>query len=173
MQHVTVRDKNSTAYAIIHLSDKEHVSPMVEYFRSNRVKRPERVLTRKPDQLIADRFKSLAEHKNRVSERRKERNVPHDYKEGDVLCCSWGYSMTIVDFYRVTKVIGKQTVQLESLSKTSVDGNGWHGHLLPDLNSAGTPAGRFRVSSGDSVKIGHSQYAHKWDGNAKYYNTMD
>lgn len=174
MTKLTVRDKNSTAYAIVNTPKKEGLYAMVEFYRSARVKRPERVITSNPEKMISDRFKSLNEHKARVAERRKDRNGERQLEVGDILYSSYGYSMSLGDFYRVTKLVGKQSVEVEELSKESVDGDGWSGHHVPVLEGKGTPVeGRFRVTNGSTIKVGYSQYAHKWDGRPKYYNTMD
>ena len=174
MTNITVRDENSTAYAIIHMPSSERFSPMVEYFRSSRVKRPERFLSQEPDQAVKDRFAALKAHKDRMSERRESRNGERQLEVGDVLYCSWGYSMSLGDFYRVTKLVGKQSVEVEELSKETVDGDGWSGHHKPVLEGKGSPVkGSFRVTNGSTIKVGYSQYARKWDGRPKYFNTMD
>lgn len=174
MTKVTVRDKNSTAFAIVTMPSNESFSTMVEYYRSSRVKRPERFLSRNPETAISDRFKALGEYKERVAERRKSRNGERQLEVGDVLYCSWGYNMTHADFYRVTKLVGKQSVEVEELSKETVDGDGWSGHHKPVLEGKGSPVkGSFRVTNGSTIKVGYSQYARKWDGRPKYFNTMD
>mgnify|MGYP001276633658 CR=1 FL=1 len=175
MTNITVRDENSTAYAIIHMPSTERHSPMVEYFRSTRVKRPERFLTREPEAAIQRRFDAVNEHKARVAERRKSRSGERELQVGDILYSSWGYNMTHADFYRVTKLVGKQSVEVEALSNKTVTGDGgWSGTAAPDLEQRGSKLeGRFRVTNGSTIKISYSQYASKWDGRPKYFNTMD
>ena len=175
MTKVTVRDKNSTAFAIVTMPSNESFSTMVEYYRSSRVKRPERFLSRNPETAISNRFKALGEYKERVAERRKSRNGERELQVGDILHSSWGYNMTHADFYRVTKLVGKQSVEVEALSNKTVTGDGgWSGTAVPDLKQRGSRLeGRFRVTNGSTIKIGYSQYASKWDGRPKYFNTMD
>ena len=49
-------------------------------------------------------------------ERKKERLKPHTLKVGDILCSSWGYDQTNVDFYIVTEVVGKNSVKIAKVS---------------------------------------------------------
>ena len=44
--------------------------------------------------------------------RKAERSQPHNVKVGDTFVCSWGYDQTNIDFYKVIKLIGKNTCEI-------------------------------------------------------------
>ena len=44
----------------------------------------------------------------------------HDLREGDILCSTWGYDQTNVDFYRVEEIRGKKKVMLSHLRNKTV-----------------------------------------------------
>ena len=55
------------------------------------------------DKKIAEYFKLLRDHKERVKARRKESYAGHQLVIGDILTYSWGYDQTNVDWFRVTR----------------------------------------------------------------------
>lgn len=174
-QHITVRDKNSDAYAIVHVQTNPQFATMVSLFRSKRIKHPKRVLTRTPEKTIADEFELVALNKKAKEHRRASNKAARELEVGDILACSFGYSMTLVQFYRVVKLVGNQSVRLEELSSNlESNDNGWSGYKVPDLNGSTEPLdSTYRVQRGTTVKISDSQYAHKWDGKPMYYNSLD
>lgn len=101
-------------------------------------------------------------------------------KVGDILYSSWGYSMTIVDFYKVIKVSPSgKSITLQKLEDEVVDGEaGYQGYVMPSSyeDRREKPIKNKRVSpsrDGYSVKINQSANAYKWDGKKKYFNRMD
>lgn len=80
------------------------------------------------------------EHKKSVAERRAARSGGHSLKVGDILCASWGYEQTNVDYYKVTKTT-KCTVDLVKIGKKS--------------------AGADRVSPDPSVVMAEKTYTKK------------
>lgn len=64
----------------------------------------------------------------KTAEARKEwrakRNGPHSLKVGQVLYRSWGYDQTNVNWYEVTRVIGKCTVEIREISARRVGEQG-------------------------------------------------
>lgn len=97
---------------------------------------------------------------------------------GDILHSSWGYSMTLNNFYRVTKRIGKTTIEMEEIPSKWVEGDGFTGKVVPDLEAKSIRVIRKRVKEssfkGFSVKVTESQYIFgKWNGNPIYENHMD
>jgi hypothetical protein len=51
----------------------------------------------------AELFASLADHKKRMDDYRRERSQPHTFKVGDIIYNSWGYDQTNIDWYRIVK----------------------------------------------------------------------
>ena len=102
-------------------------------------------------------------------------------KVGDILYSSWGYSMTIVDFYKVIKVSPSgKSISLQPLHSDVVEGDaGYTGYVMPSKseNRSKKPIPNKRVSPtglhGYSVKINNVANAYKWDGKKRYFNRMD
>lgn len=91
---------------------------------------------------------------------------------GDYLVSSWGYSMTIVDYYRVVSIKGLN-LQIESVGNNIVEGSGgYQGSCVPNTKSKGGEVLKATVTPyGVKVK---SNYASKWDGvSSHYFNYMD
>ena len=57
-----------------------------------------------------------------------------DLKKGEVLAGSWGYSMTLWDFYEVVSVSPK-SVMLRGMKKRTIGGSLESLEVQPDLNS--------------------------------------
>lgn len=95
------------------------------------------------------------------------------FKVGDILVAEWGYSMSLVNFYKVTALVGKATVELVSIGKHWVDGNGWTGYVMPNLDEEIEDTVIRKRVNGESVKITNHQFAHKWNGNKVFENHMD
>lgn len=103
-------------------------------------------------------------------------------KEGDILYSSWGYSMKLVDFY---KVIGasKSFVKLAHLAdyNSSQDEWGQAGEKMPKLDEiepdSGVDGRRFKVHTRDDgkvfVMINNYEFAEPWDGKPKSFDTYD
>lgn len=118
-----------------------------------------------------------AEDAQPYSDRLAERLRLGNFKVGDILYCSWGYSMTLVDFYEVVYAKGKSIVTLLPISARTVSGSaGYQGEVVP---IPGAAAGaeivkRPQVKGGSIyVKISDSQRCYLWDGKPKYFNRMD
>ena len=71
----------------------------------------------------------------REANRRKEK-LERDCAErglavGDLLKSSWGYEQTNIDFYEVTKLIGKRSVELRAIASESVETGFMCGQCVP------------------------------------------
>lgn len=112
-------------------------------------------------------------------------NEDHPFPVGTVLFESWGYSMTIVDFYQVTAVKGKQ-VTVRQISGTVIDGDGQSGRKIPVQGSfIGDPFKKLvqvSVTSGNAefkptyYTAGlHGSYLYKdeYGGKGHYFNHLD
>ena len=56
--------------------------------------------------------------------------TPQDVEVGDILMSSWGYSMSLVDFYKVIER-KKSSIKLVNLKDKVVDGDGMSGKVVP------------------------------------------
>lgn len=99
-------------------------------------------------------------------------------KAGDILTCSWGYSMTIVEFYKVTKIISASKIEIVEVGHKIIEADRGGGEtLMPDItNEIGEHLQKLVVAGHYDdwhVKINSSIYLHKWDGRPCYQNTYD
>ncbi|ERH41264.1 hypothetical protein N751_17275 [Legionella pneumophila str. Leg01/11] len=91
---------------------------------------------------------------------------------GSILYTSWGYDQTNVDFYEVTKLIGRTTLELRELGQELIsDGSGFSGKTKPiPGNFIGQPF-RKRIGIHGSVKINEVSRASIWSGEALYFSS--
>ena len=87
---------------------------------------------------------------------------------GDILYTSWGYEQTNVEFYQVTKMIGKKMVEVREIAKKYVENETMSGTSTPIRDKfIGKPLRR-RISvweSREQINIGESRgSAWLWDG---------
>tara|TARA_R110000796_G_scaffold222497_1_gene338688 strand:+ start:14 stop:601 length:588 start_codon:yes stop_codon:yes gene_type:complete len=112
--------------------------------------------------------------KNRVKEERAKRFTPHSLKIGDVLYCSWGYDQTNIDFFKVSKLIGKNKVALIPVSGAYTEQNGAYGNKVVasdecSRNSFITKEKNYMVDgSNNSITISSFANAYLWDGKPLY-----
>jgi hypothetical protein len=115
-------------------------------------------------------------HKVERKERNKEENKKFltSLKVGSILCNSWGYNMTIVDFYMVTKIKGSKVTLVELNNKYPNNDNG---SLSGSKVVAGDVSERSEPKEytvrGSRVKINSSSSARLWDGQPMYENRND
>lgn len=78
----------------------------------------------------------------------------------DILVCSWGWEQTNVDYYQVTKLVGKKSVAVRAIGKDSKEfSNSMTGTCTPLPSSFRGEAFTCRVIEGRTIKISRSQYA--------------
>lgn len=101
-----------------------------------------------------------------VQDRRNERKInatrPTTLKEGDILYSSWGYEQTNIDYYQVTKVIGKRTVEIREIGQRREETNFMQGNCWPVKDRFINEPMRKVVNTAyrDSVKV--SECADAW-----------
>lgn len=103
----------------------------------------------------------------------------HGVKVGDIFCASWGYDQTNVDFYEVTKLIGKHTVLIKELGQERTSGDyAFTGETTPIkgkyVEGSETLRKHIKKRSYDGrpyVKIIHSTYARLWNGSTMRYSS--
>lgn len=103
-------------------------------------------------------------------------------KAGDILADSWGYSMTIVEFYKVTKIISATKIEIVELGHILTDSDRGGGeNVLPDTERhIGEPIVKqvaqdsYEKQNGRwHVKINSSVSLTPWSGHPLYQNTWD
>jgi len=109
------------------------------------------------------------EEKQKRSEQRKA--YQHTLKVGDILCSSWGYDQTNVDFYQVINIPSKKSVTIRKIGLDMPRGEegfmcGYSAVPIKD-SFTGEPFTK-RVTTGGSVKLTDYSYAWLWDGKEKY-----
>jgi len=67
---------------------------------------------------------------------------------GDVLVNSWGYEQTNVDYYQVTALVGKQSVEIRAIAKQSEETGSMVGVCTPILDHFTTAPFRKKVTNG-------------------------
>ena len=171
-----ITDEETGAYVI---KTAENLSGMTyfSFYRSSRVKKPVYYKTANFEESVNTLFEQQRAIKRAKVERKAERKAGDegrgDLKVGDILVSSGGYNMTIVTFYRITKLIGNSSIKVEILKNKIVTGDGWSGQCVPDTDSPGEEiSGRFLFRNG-SAKITNYKYARKWDGKPDYFNHLD
>ena len=98
-----------------------------------------------------------AERKAKESQEKAERRAAgHSLELGDVLRCSWGYDQTNIDYFQVTKIIGRQMVEYRKIACEAIETASMQGESVPSVGEFIGEAKRARVSDygdRDSVKI--------------------
>lgn len=90
----------------------------------------------------------------------RKRAEVRELEVGDVLVSTWGYDQTNVDFYMVTKLVGKQSVELVEIGQMTTDHNAFGGSCVPDKSKiVGEPLVK-RVA-GTTVRIDSCRSASK------------
>lgn len=107
--------------------------------------------------------------------------TPTEFKTGDTLACSWGYSMQLVSFYRVlrgAKPGSYATIQKIPQKVVSHDGYGQAGKVVADLEAEAKEAPERRKvhdnrdERGPWLKSEHG-YCYLWSGAPLSFDTYD
>jgi len=96
-------------------------------------------------------------------------------KVGDIFYNSWGYDQTNIDYFKVTKLIGKASVELVPIESKIVDeeSNPYSDAVVPYPASEGDPIQKkikyvywddFKVAR---IKVNTFSNACEWDGKPK------
>jgi hypothetical protein len=88
------------------------------------------------DVWIKNFVSNVTAHQKRIDDRKKERReFINPAKIGDVLESSWGYEQTNVDYYQVTKVMGKM-VEIREIGARSVPGSTYSHGMADEVKPA-------------------------------------
>lgn len=119
-----------------------------------------------------DSWVASYERKAKAKAERAEaaKNFQHGLQVGDILSASWGYNQTNVNFYEVTRVVGKATVEVREVQSKVVRESGHAIYVVPAKGKwkRGSTTMKKRVSTSGSVKINSSIRASKWSGKPMY-----
>lgn len=103
-----------------------------------------------------------------------------EVKIGDIFHCSWGYDMTINDYYQVVDLTPSgKSVRVRKLNKElAKSGEYFSGREMPikdDFASDNVRTLRLQTSYMDTpeIKITSYSWARLWDGESNYFNHMD
>jgi hypothetical protein len=107
-------------------------------------------------------------------------NTITEVKVGDIFHCSWGYDMTINDYYQVVGLTPSgKSVKVRKLNKEIVNsGEYFQGREMPikdDFKTDHIRTLRLQTSYRDEpqIKISSYSWANLWDGESDYFNHMD
>lgn len=151
----------------------------IQFYSSKRIKKPSYYLSTDIDNDVVKLFNLVKKKKERKAKEKAERkanSTPRVLKVDDILVCSWGYSMTLVDFYRVTELVGNCSVKIEEISSIVTEHDSSGGYwVIPECEEPGEPIERrFKVGSfGDSIMISDYQCAILYTGGKHYVNRND
>lgn len=108
------------------------------------------------------RDEAAAEFLNGTMKRKANRRTTGEraLQVGDVLRSMWGYEQTNIDYYLVTRLVGKCSVEIVQIGKQSHSDEYMQGTCIPDPeNIIGKPF--TKRADGDNVRISSFQSASK------------
>lgn len=100
-------------------------------------------------------------------------------KVGDILYDVWGYSMTIVEYYKVTKIVSPCKVEIVEIGAAQIScdcGGGEELMPAPEIERGEKivkQVVRDRGGNGWHIKINDSVSLTPWNGRSNYQNTWD
>ena len=153
----------------------------------------DKMMAEVPSELKGDREELYKEEPSETENEKVGKDLPaKNYKKepikaevGDILVCEWGYSMRLVEYYRVISANGK-SVKLEHLKGRRITDDGWTGTEVPTdvvVKDDKVDGRTFRIippnkqlwndiQNWNVCKI-NGNYAEFWDGKPKAFDTLD
>jgi hypothetical protein len=152
-----IQDKQSSA--VVYIGKNVNCKPTAHMYQG-RAKRPYSAYYYNSMESLQQAINEFFERIREREYRKQSRMKINELRVGDVLRSSWGYEQTNIDYYQVTKLIGKSMVEIQEIGKL-VDYNGVdHSTCSPSVNEfIGEPM-RKKVD-GDSVKVRSCARAYK------------
>ena len=96
------------------------------------------------------------------------------YKVGDVICNSWGYEQTNIDWYQVVKV-GNKTIEIKEIHGAQVEGtmmsHGMACDVVAVIDDFKENGDEFTLRVKEKGRLSNPKsfyYMHKWDGRPTY-----
>lgn len=113
------------------------------------------------ERFVADHFRSVQSSEEFKAQYKAEQTSKgRGLDVGDILKSVWGYDQTNVDYYQVTKLVGKTMVEIRPIAADS-EADAWmQGESTPKPGAFTGKATRHRAKDG-SVKIASYAYARK------------
>ncbi len=118
------------------------------------------------DVQICDARKRIARKAERTTERQQ---FQHNLSIGDILYSSWGYDQTNIDFYQITKVMGRK-VEIREIAGRLINGeDGFMTGERTAMKDHFVDVPRIRIpqglnGSGLYIKVSECASAWLWDG---------
>ena len=123
---------------------------------------------------LESNIKSHNERKEKARKANADVNASDFYKVGDIICNTWGYEQTSVDYYQVVKV-GNKTIEVKeiccSIVENSMYSHGMACEVVPALNEFKENGDRYLLrvkSEGRLSNPASCYYMHKWSGKPEY-----
>lgn len=82
--------------------------------------------------ILQQRFEKTIKNKELQEKKKlKKEEIYKNMKIGDVFCTSWGYTMTFVEFFQVTRIISKSTVAIRPIFYNQEETGYLSGYKIP------------------------------------------
>lgn len=123
--------------------------------------------------------KEVREAEQRVKNKSSTQAFLATLTPGMIMSSSWGYSMSIVDYYKIVSIKGSTVKLIKLANKAAEDQSGknsWqHGnYVIPDTEvQVGEPIEQIVRSTVIKLKSNSSSRITPWDGTPKYENRND
>lgn len=158
----TITIKNASKGCRVELGTNG-IYPSAVLIKSDRIKRPQRFQFRSEESRkayvknwINEQIKiQQSKTEYRANQKAKQQAV----KVGDIFRSSWGYDQTNVDYYQITKLVGKTMVELIEVAQEAYDLTSMSGKCIPKPDEFIGEMMRKKIN-GDHIKISSSQYAY-------------
>lgn len=85
--------------------------------------------------------------------------INHPLRVGDILKSLWGYDQTNVDYYQVTRLVGRTQVEITPLVQNKVYTGAMTGKVSPIMNQFDGPPMRKRPSKEGNIRLTSYSYA--------------
>lgn len=138
--------------------------------------------------VFYNRFQNVEQMKNRINTEIKalmtwedtkvaskaKRSQAHTLKVGDVLYSSWGYDQTNINFYQVTRIVGKQSVEVREINSESKPEDGFMTAEKRAIKGAFYENEKPRVcrvnGENNTIRLSSYEYAYPDDGRFHRYS---
>ena len=88
---------------------------------------------------VREYVERLTKHaEEKVARRNEKKEWQHTVKVGDIFRSTWGYDQTNIDYYEVTKIIGKAFVEMREINQLSIETLSLQGQCVPTPGSFAT-----------------------------------
>ncbi|WP_058532900.1 hypothetical protein [Legionella saoudiensis] len=99
--------------------------------------------------------------------------IKHSLQIGSIFYSSWGYDQTNIDFYEVTKLIGKCTVELRKIAQSKIpcERDYFCGKTKPIPGKFISDPLRKRLTKLGNINISSFEHASPWEGKELLYSS--